>query len=218
MGEQHERHHLNVIGPFYVVDDCCTACGVPESVAPELFTQGEDAHCYVKQQPQSPDHVDAMVQVMVAQEMSCVRYAGRDEAVLRRLAENGEAGLCDVTPPGDAKEVRRDHVVFLAKGTGWTPATILERLVIFAARWRATAVFDDGTVATVSVSWFEDNYHRIEALASHRAGEWLVRHHGPVRLGDTLHTWLMQDDAFERVRWQTEAQWRVDGPSRDRPW
>ena len=25
-----QPHRLNVVGPFYVVDRCCTACGVPE--------------------------------------------------------------------------------------------------------------------------------------------------------------------------------------------
>ena len=94
----------------------------------------------------------------------------------------------------------------------------LERLVVFAARWRTTAIFDDGTMATVSVSWFQDNYHRIEALASNRPGEWLVRHHGPPRLGDTLHDWLASDPSFDSVRWQTEGEWKARGPSRPKPW
>lgn len=70
----------------------------------------------------------------------------------------------------------------------------------------------------MSVSWFEDNYHRIEALASHRPDEWLVRHHGPPRLGDTLHDWLHQDPHFDAVRWQTKAEWKAQGPSQPKPW
>lgn len=218
--EQHKRHRMNVIGPFYVVDGCCTACGVPEALAPELFGEGEDIHCYVKRQPQSPDEIDAMMSVMVSQDLACIRYAGSDETLLRRLAENEEAAQCDVAPPSDAVPLRRDHVVFSARaGIGpWTARGILERLVAFAAAWRSTAIFDDGAVATVSVSWIEDNYHRIEALASHHSDEWVVRHDGPPRLGDALHEWLTRDASFERVRWQTKAQWKANGPSQPRPW
>lgn len=218
--EKLKRHHLNVVGPFYVVDGCCTACGVPEWIAPELFGEGDDVHCYVKRQPQSPEEVDAMVKVMAHQDLRCVRYAGDDEALLRRLAENGEAGECDVVPPRDAVPLRRDHVVFSARsGTGpWTARAILERLVAFAAKWRTTAIFDDGTVATVSVAWFQDDYHRVDVLASHHPGEWVVQHRGPVLLGDTLHDWLSQDEIVEAVRWQTAVQWAADGPSRPKPW
>lgn len=215
----HPRHRLNVIGPFYVEDGCCTVCGVPDTLAPELFG-GSDDHCYVKRQPQTPAEIDAMLHVMVSQELGCIRYAGSEDALLRRLAENGEAGLCDVTPPRDAGELRRDHVVFVAKPDAepWTPRRLLERLVVFAARWRTTAIFDDGTMATISVSWFQDNYHRIEALVSSRPGEWLVRHHGPPRLGDILHEWLTSDPSFNSVRWQTRAEWEARGPSRPKPW
>lgn len=220
MGEQHKRHSLNVIGPFYVEDGCCTACGVPDSLAPDLFGGADDVHCFVKRQPHTSSDLDAMMRVMVTQEVGCIRYAGSDDALLRRLSEDGEAGQCDVTPPHDAVPLRRDHVVFSTNvGTEpWTPGSILERLVAFAAKWRTTAVFDNGTTATVSVSWFQDNYHRIEALASHCPGEWLVRHHGPLRLADTLHDWLTNDNAFDRVRWQTREQWKATGPSQPKPW
>lgn len=220
MGPKHTRYRLNVIGPFYVEDGCCTACGVPDALAPELFG-GNDDHCYVKRQPEAPHEIDAIVQVMVSQELGCIRYAGGDEQLLRRFAENGEAKLCDVALL-DAVE-RRDHVVFVARakadaGEPWSPRRILEQLLAFTPTWRTTAIFDDGTTATVSVAWFEDHYHRIEALASHEAGEYLVRHYGPPRLGDTLHEWLQQDPHFDAVRWQTEAEWKARGPSRPLPW
>ena len=219
MTEQHRRYHLNVIGPYYVVDGCCTACGVPESVAPELFGGAHD-HCFVKQQPQSTDEVDAMLNVIVAQDLGCIRYAGSDEKVLRRLAESGESAQCDVAPPRDAVRARRDHVVFSARADAgpWTRRRILERLVSSVAAWRSTSIFDDGTVATVSVAWFEDNYYRLEVLASHRPGEWLVRHHGPPGMSDSLQEWLAKDELFHGVRWQTKAQWKADGPSQPKPW
>lgn len=222
-GSNRKRYRLNVIGPFYVEDGCCTLCDVPNSLAPELFG-GSDDHCYVKRQPQTPDEIDAMVYVMVSQELGCIRYAGSDEALLRRLAENGEGDQCDVTPPRGARELRRDHVVFAARPDvePWTPRRILERLAVFSARWRTTSVFDDGTTATLSmtlsVAWPRDKYHRVEALASNRPGEWLVRHHGPPWLGHPLHEWLTRDPAFDSVRWQTNAEWKARGTSRPTPW
>ena len=218
-GTNRARYRLNVIGPFYVEDGCCTACGVPDSIAPELFGGSED-HCYVKRQPQTPDEVDAMVHVMVSQELGCIRYAGSEEMLLYRLAENGEGDQCDAALPRGARELRRDHVVFVAKPADepWTPRRLLERLAVFAVRWNKTAISDDGATATFSVSWFQENYHRIEALASNRPGEWLIRHHGPPRLGDTLHEWLTQDWYFESVQWQTEGGWKAQMPSWPKPW
>lgn len=215
-----KRHSLNVIGPFYVEDGCCTACGVPRWVAPDLFGDGDDIHCFVKRQPDKPDEIDAMMNVMAAQDLGCIRYSGSDQLLLRRLAENGGSAQCDVAPPADAVPLRRDHVVFSVKPgpEPWTPRGILEQLVAFAAKWRTTAIFDDGTTATVSVSWFQDNYHRVEARVSHRPGEWLVRHHGPPLLGDTVHEWLTQHSTFDDVRWQTKAQWKAQGPSQPKPW
>src|SRR5262245_32288205 len=46
-------HPKNAAGPFYVVNGCCTACGVPTSIAPELFEFDSADHCYVKRQPAS---------------------------------------------------------------------------------------------------------------------------------------------------------------------
>lgn len=213
------RYRLNVVGPFYVEDGCCTMCGVPDSIAPELFG-GSEHGCFVKKQPQTPGEFDAMMLVMASQELGCVRYAGSDDALLRRLAENGEGSLCDEALPRGAVEVCRNHVVFTAKPADepWTPRRLLERLAVFATRWRATAITDDGTTATFSMSWYKDNYHRFEALASKRPGEWLIRHHGPMGLGFTVHDWLTQDWFFESIRWQTEAEWKTDGHFRSKPW
>jgi hypothetical protein len=49
-------------------------------------------------------------------------------------------------------------------------------------------------------------------------GEWLVRHHGPPRLGDCIHDWLTQDALFADVRWQTKEEWTANGPSKAMPW
>ena len=36
-GTNRTSYRLNVIGPFYVEDGCCTLCAVPDAIAPELF-------------------------------------------------------------------------------------------------------------------------------------------------------------------------------------
>jgi hypothetical protein len=92
---RHKRHRLNVVGPFYVEDGCCTRCGVPDATAPELFGEVDDS-CFVKLQPQTASEVDRMLRAMITSEVGCIRYAGVDAAVIRRLAESGEGALADV--------------------------------------------------------------------------------------------------------------------------
>jgi hypothetical protein len=43
-------HPLNAAGDYYVKRDCCTLCGVPWDVAPELFSY-DDSGCWVARQP-----------------------------------------------------------------------------------------------------------------------------------------------------------------------
>ena len=60
-----KRYALNVIGPFYVEDQCCTA------------------------------EIDKMVEVMHTQDLDCVRNGGDDPAMLRLLDAKNLARLCD---------------------------------------------------------------------------------------------------------------------------
>lgn len=216
-----KRYALNVVGPFYVEDGCCTSCGVPQSIAPALFTENEHEHCYVRSQPGDEAETDAMLRVIATQEFGCIRYGGSDPAILRRLVEGGGSDQCDQPAPRGVVPIRRDHVKFAAKprATPWTARELLERMVDFHARWRTTSLHEaSSSSASVSVSWFEDNYHRIDAFASMEHGVWTVCHHGPPRLSDSIHDWLVQDAAFESVRWQTRAQSEADGPSTKTPW
>ena len=80
-------HPKNAPGDFYVAPGCCTLCGVPQRLAPELFA-GDDKACWVARQPASPSDFKKMLKVMDAQDRSCVRYRGSDPAV--RLAVPSE--------------------------------------------------------------------------------------------------------------------------------
>lgn len=97
------RYRLNVVGDFYVEDACCTLCGVPWVTAPELFGGFEpdgsvlDAteHCWVKRQPESDAELAAMIDTMSAQEFDCIRYGGKEPAIVERIREIDRATLID---------------------------------------------------------------------------------------------------------------------------
>ena len=54
-------------------------------MAPELFDYDNRA-CWVSRQPESPDERRRMIEVIATQELGCIRYGGRDPAVLNGLA------------------------------------------------------------------------------------------------------------------------------------
>ena len=111
-------YRLNVAGDFYVEDGCCTLCGVPEAVAPDLFETGEGAEqCYVKRQPASPDELRRMVDVFARQDLGCIRYRGRDTAILNELADLGERERCDVPGPRSLASRLRGWLGRRASGT-----------------------------------------------------------------------------------------------------
>ena len=103
-----KRHPKNAAGPFYVVFDCCTVCGVPQALAPELFAVDPDRNntCYVKRQPSTAQEMEAAIRVVRTQDLHCIRYGGEDEMILRRLAEAGEMAQCDAAPPNEAGPVQ----------------------------------------------------------------------------------------------------------------
>jgi hypothetical protein len=90
----HRPHRLNVVGDYYVVDGCCTACGVPDVEASDLFGW-DDSHCYVKKQPVAPAEVGRMLNTIAKSDLRCIRYRGTDATILEALCEKGEAEQCD---------------------------------------------------------------------------------------------------------------------------
>jgi hypothetical protein len=220
-----KRYALNVVGPFYVEDGCCASCGVPQTIAPALFAQNEHEyeHCYVRRQPETEAETDDMLRVIAAQELGCIRYGGASPDILRRLVERGEGHQCDQAAPPGAVPMRRDHVRFATKqrAAPWTAKELLERLLAFIAHppFRSTPIDEAApTSASVSVSWYEHDYHRVEACASNGSADWTVRHHGPPSLSDVIHDWLRQDPALDAARWQTREQYEAGGTSRRTPW
>jgi hypothetical protein len=67
---------MNAPGPVYVENGGCLACGVPEMLAPEIFSWDESSgypHCFVKRQPESDAEFAKVLAVLRNQELDCVR-------------------------------------------------------------------------------------------------------------------------------------------------
>jgi ferredoxin len=93
--EGNPPHASNVAGDFYVEDGCCTSCGMPFTVAPDLFESHPDGHCYVSKQPTIPAEVHRMVQAFAVQDVGCIRYKGRNRVIMIRLIGTGEGDQID---------------------------------------------------------------------------------------------------------------------------
>jgi len=87
-------HHRNAAGDFYVQRDCCTLCGVPWDVAPDLFSY-DDTGCWVARQPGGSADEARMLEVFARQDLKCIRYRGRQPRILHALEQIGERRQCD---------------------------------------------------------------------------------------------------------------------------
>lgn len=133
MGTDHTPHPKNVPGAFYVEHGCCTACGIPEAIAPDHLVFDEDGQCYVKKQPSTAAETDRVIEAMWASEMQCIRYSGRDPAIFPRLGAMGRPELCDF-PPAEGIPVRlRNHVTF--GSIDRRPADLEDAVADFRSYW-----------------------------------------------------------------------------------
>jgi hypothetical protein len=88
----------NAPGDFYVEDGCCTSCGMPTTVAPDLFSYARDGHCYVSKQPSCAAEIYRMIQAFEVQDIQCIRYKGTNRIIQIRLIGSGEGNQCDHLP------------------------------------------------------------------------------------------------------------------------
>ncbi|HEY0013368.1 MAG TPA: hypothetical protein VGB79_11025 [Allosphingosinicella sp.] len=198
-------------GPFYIKADCCTQCGVPHEEAPKLFGWGDDG-CVLLRQPEGETETDGMIGAIWASEMNCIRYAGRDEAILKRL---GEAGLADYADDPGARRFRRfsrNRVRFSAApelGPAELAASFRAHL---AAMERMTVAADKGA-ERVRFAWWEDQFHevRFEDRMQRERRAMLVpcdtlALQGVARIVDT---WLKCDPRFTGISWHSRwSMWR----------
>lgn len=103
----YERESENAPGPFYVVKGMCITCALPVETAPETIKfheipcescpKGRAAdHCFVSRQPETPEEIDRMIEVVAYSCIAAYRYCGTDPGVcggLPRLALQSSATL-----------------------------------------------------------------------------------------------------------------------------
>jgi hypothetical protein len=219
-------HPKNVAGPFYVLNGCCTACGVPTAIAPELFEFDSTDHCYVKRQPSSNAEMEKALHVLRGQELGCVRYRGTDEAILRRLAEAGEAHQCDHPLPGIGV-VLRNVVTFVrtnADDARHDAPRLLEEFFDYVkGRYphlevRTKPIEIREREASFALAWFEDHFHAIRIQPVEDSDRWSILHRGNLGLSEFLDDWLKSADRFVDVRWYTEDAWQRSEPWQAHPW
>ena len=80
-----ETYPENVDGDFYVEKDCCTMCGLPGVIAPELFKDKGDEYCYIKKQPCTKEETEKMIEIVNDAEFDCIRYCGYNKKILSEL-------------------------------------------------------------------------------------------------------------------------------------
>jgi hypothetical protein len=194
-----KRHRLNVAGSFYVEDGCCTLCGVPDVTAPELFGEANDS-CFVKRQPETTAEVDRMLRAMITSEVGCIRYAGVNDSVIRRLAQSGESALADVAPPTGIVRAKRDHVG-LRPHALLTAQSLADSFVAHLGtkpmpeRFRTKFVQASVDHCEVAVAWFEDQFHPITFQRSAVPGfQWLI-----VGLESLVYDWLADGPLGEAI-------------------
>jgi ferredoxin len=217
MAGQEKPHSMNTAGPFYVVDGCCTACGVPEATAPEMFAYDSATHCYVRRQPMSDDEVERALQVIRGQELGCVRYRGADPAILRRLAEAGESAACDYPAIG-VEPILRNVVRFVLNREA---SISLDAFVEYQRNLVPGLRISTRRVAgaTLSYSWFENNFHELVLSGlDERARRWMIRHNGPLGISEWLHRWLRTMPDVADIRWVTEQEQHQGAPGQRAPW
>jgi hypothetical protein len=219
-------HPKNAAGPFYVLNGCCTACGVPTSIAPELFEFDSTDHCYVKRQPSSNAEMEKALHVLRGQELGCVRYRGTDEAILRRLAEAGEADQCD-HPPAGVDVVLRNVVTFVISDPHHASCDASRLFEDFSqylkGRYphleiRTKPIELQEGEASFALAWFEDHFHPIAIRPVDKVGRWLILHRGNLGLSEFLDEWLRSAAHFIDLRWYTEDAWQRSEGWQSLPW
>jgi hypothetical protein len=209
----------NAPGPFYVESDCCTSCGVPDVTAPELFGDDGKLGCFVKKQPSNATELDRMLLTMITAELGCIRYAGTEPEIRRRLAEQGEIALCDIPPDENVAPLKFDHVGIATGNSAPTLDALIVDFTKFILRQRANYRLrvTSRTLlrCELGISWWQEVYHPLIIRKSDAPEyDWLV-----IGLPFVVYDWLVADPMRFSFGFFSAADW--NGPRADRrriPW
>jgi hypothetical protein len=217
--EKPKRYSKNVPGDFYVEDGCCTACGIPEYHAPELTTyDAPDLHCYFSKQPENNSELYNAIKAVFASEVQCLRYAGEDEGILRRLAEADVRETCDrqeLVP--DVAPIVRNHVTFSGAHilSAYELADAFRDHLKNTSGWNKhlnlSGIEPDGHAVTFTYTWYDRERYPISFKAV--GNEWHVFH---ARKGESaasrgisvsIDAWLRTSRQFNDIKWFAESDW-----------
>ncbi len=194
-------------GPFYVDSDCCTACGVPDTLAPDLFGTDDDDGCVVKKQPTNAIEVDRMLLTMISAEFGCIRYAGANPEIRRRLAEQGEPSLCDIPLDEPIAPLNFDHAGVKVANFPCTLDALIADFKMFLFKHRTNYRFRCNSRTSVQcvlgISWYEDQFHSVLIRQSEAPKfDWLV-----VGLPFLVYDWLTAQPSRFYHAFYTAADW-----------
>ncbi len=228
MSDTRIRHPKNAPGPFYVEQGCCTACMAPHAEAPDLMGfDVEEGHCYIRQQPSDKGATYRAIRALWSSELGCLRYAGDDPDILRRLVEAGLAYNCDKSLPLRAKPLLRNHVTFTIEQEAIeTEMRSLPTLRLIASRlstyieqkntqyqrYTLTPLQHENTALTFALDWGYDAHEIHITDGEPNTGRRLVAHSPSPQQGSSavslmLDDWLRGDTRLQAIRWYTAEAW-----------
>jgi len=212
-------HHANTDGPFYVVGGECIACGAPESEAEGMMSHDDSGHCFFKTQPETSEETDAAIRALWASCCGAVRYAGKDQSILTRIAELGECSKCDENVEFTLPKTR-SRVRFGYQGDDPSVESNLRSIVKFISdtrlqgeHCRCTDFKYRKTEASFVFHWYIDCSikFRVKHLQERR---WLVsiedNDRATVGNAMSLDKSLQTNHRFTEIEWFTDDE-QIDG-------
>ncbi|HKY20368.1 MAG TPA: ferredoxin [Vicinamibacterales bacterium] len=200
-------------------------CGIPWAIAPDLFGDSETG-CWVSKQPVTADEQSRMLKVLRSQEVDCIHYRGNDAAIIRRLAEAGDAHVCDHAP-ADIAVVLRNVVTFAISEVNPSlsdASRLLEEFSEYAVKERPYSDIRTKPIerrnneASFALAWSEDHFHPMTIRPVDGPDRWLIVHRGNLGLSEFLDEWLRSTERFTDIRWYTEDAWQHAGGWQSLPW
>lgn len=206
---------------FYVLAECCTACGIPVHVGPTLFAEDSTWTCFVKKQPTTTAEHAVMLRVLQAQDLDCIRYRGRDPAIVQRLHDAGVGSVAEMPLPRGRTAQQRVTVSFIAteRTMPWTAREILEQFAAHESRTPRSlvATTDDEAYLTLEMMLEMMPESAVTVAARSQLGRWIVRHDASVWFSENLHRWLSASVLVHDVRWYS-ADELARGAWQRTPW
>jgi len=216
---------MNAVGPFYVEDEMCIACGTPESHAPELMSHEQDSgHCYFFRQPLTAEEVDRAILAIWSSCCGAIRYGGNDPIIIKRLAQIGEADKCDRAAQGNYPLSTRSVAAFTFDERFERKASrAIFELILAGLRSQSRPLAVKGSarsdVVQVHFTWYEGASAEVvvERLAE-ASGQWVLRLH-PQSQAATVGCAVLLDDILRAdprvtgIRWYVPYDWDCDRSS-----